>query len=66
MGESSATSLITRAEHYTMPTAIYHFLGRPGAANYGQALGMSILLMPVCTPGFVAIERFWVGEVGEF
>jgi len=28
-----------------MPSAIYRFLGRPGAANYGQALAMSTLLM---------------------
>ena len=42
------------------------FLGRPGAVNYGQALAMSTLLMLVCTLGFLAIERFRVGEVGEF
>jgi hypothetical protein len=48
MGESSATSLISRLERYTMPIAIYRFLGRPGAANYGQALAMSMLLMLVC------------------
>ena len=27
---------------------------------------MSMLLMLVCTLGFLAIERFRVGEVGEF
>ncbi len=66
MGEFGATSLIARPERPTMPIAIYRFLGRPGAANYGQALAMSTLLMLVCTLGFIAIERFRVGEVGEF
>jgi len=66
MGEFGATSLITRPERPTMPVAIYRFLSRPGAVNYGQALAMSTLLMLVCTLGFLAIERFRVGEVGEF
>jgi thiamine transport system permease protein len=66
MGEFGATSLIVRPDRPTLPVAIYRFLGRPGAANYGQALAMSTLLMLVCTVGFLAIERFRVGEVGEF
>jgi len=66
MGEFGATSLIARPERPTMPIAIYRFLGRPGTVNYGQALAMSTLLMLVCTLGFLAIERFRVGEVGEF
>ena len=66
MGEFGATSLIARPERPTMPVAIYRFLGRPGAANYGQALAMATLLMLVCTLGFLAIERFRVGEVGGF
>lgn len=66
MGEFGATSLIARPERPTLPIAIYRFLGRPGAANYGQALAMATLLMLVCTLGFLAIERFRVGEAGEF
>jgi len=66
LGEFGATSLIARPERPTMPIAIYRFLSRPGAANYGQALAMATLLMLVCTLGFLAIERFRVGEVGEF
>jgi len=61
LGEFGATSLIARPERPTMPIAIYRFLSRPGAANYGQAL-----LMLVCTVGFLAIERLRMGEVGEF
>jgi thiamine transport system permease protein len=66
MGEFGATSLIARPERPTMPVAIYRFLGRPGAVNYGQALAMSTLLMLVCTVAFLLIERFRVGDVGEF
>jgi thiamine transport system permease protein len=66
MGEFGATSLIARPERPTLPIAIYRFLGRPGAANYAQALAMATLLMLVCALGFLAIERFRVGEVGEF
>ncbi|MEA3377728.1 MAG: iron ABC transporter permease [Chloroflexota bacterium] len=66
MGEFGATSLIARPERPTMPVAIFRFLGRPGAVNYGQALAMSTLLMLVCTGGFLVIERFRVGGMGEF
>jgi len=62
MGEFGATALIVRPQFPTMPVAIYRLLGQPGAANYGQALAMSTLLMLVCTLGFLFIERFRVGE----
>lgn len=66
MGEFGATSLIARPERPTMPVAIGRFLSQPGALNQGQALAMSTLLMLVCLVAFVTIERFRVGEVGEF
>ncbi|GAB4535826.1 MAG: iron ABC transporter permease [Anaerolineae bacterium] len=66
MGEFGATALIARPQMPTMPVAIYRFLGQPGALNYGQALAMSTLLMLVCAVGMVAIERFRVGDIGEF
>ena len=66
MGEFGATSLVARPERPTMPVAIGRFLGQPGALNQGQALAMSALLMLVCVVGSMAIERFRVGEVGEF
>ena len=66
MGEFGATSLVARPQFPTMPIAIYRLLGQPGISNYGQALAMSTLLMLVCTVGFLAIERFRVGEIGEF
>jgi thiamine transport system permease protein len=57
MGEFGATSMIARPELPTIPIAIYRFLSRPGAMNYGQALAMSTILMGVCVVGFVAIDR---------
>jgi len=66
MGEFGATVLIARPEFPTMPVAIFRLLGQPGALNYGQALAMSALLMLVCALGFIAIERFRAGGVGEF
>ncbi|HEY84549.1 MAG TPA: iron ABC transporter permease [Chloroflexi bacterium] len=66
MGEFGATLFIARPQTPTMPVAIYRFLGQPGALNYGQALAMSALLMLVCAIGFIAIERFQLGDEGEF
>jgi thiamine transport system permease protein len=66
LGEFGATVFLARPETPTMPVAIYRFLGRPGALNYGQALAMSVLLMAVCAIAFVAIERFRFGNEGEF
>lgn len=58
MGEFGATSMIARPELPTIPIAIYRFLSRPGALNYGQALAMSTILMAVCVVSFAVIERF--------
>jgi thiamine transport system permease protein len=66
MGEFGATSLIVRPEYPTIPVAIYRFISQPGALNYGQALALSTILMLVCAVGMLAIERFRIGDVGEF
>jgi thiamine transport system permease protein len=66
MGEFGATLLIARPRFPTMPVVIYRLLGGQGALNQGQGLAMSTLLMIVCAVGFVLIERFRVGEIGEF
>jgi thiamine transport system permease protein len=57
LGEFGATALIARPELPTVPVAIYRYLGRPGALNYGQALALSTLLMGVTAAGMLAIER---------
>jgi thiamine transport system permease protein len=62
MGEFGATSMIARADLPTMPIAIYRYLSRPGAQNYGQALAMSSILMLVSVVAFAAIE--WLRPPG--
>ena len=66
MGEFGASLLLVRPEFTTLPVAIFRFLGLPGAANLGQALTMSTLLMAVVALGFLAIERFRYKGVGGF
>src|SRR5262249_11800553 len=66
LGEFGATAVIARPDRPTVPIVIYRFLSLPGALNYGQALALSTILMIVCTIGILSIERFRVGEVGEF
>jgi thiamine transport system permease protein len=66
IGEFGATLLITRPTFPTMPIVIYRLLGAQGALNQGQGLAMSTLLMIVSAAGFLLIERFRVGEIGEF
>lgn len=66
LGEFGATVFTARPQTPTMPLAIYRFLGQPGAANYGQAMAMSSLLMFVTAAGFLTIERFRVKGMGEF
>ena len=66
MGEFGASLLLVRPEFTTMPVAIFRFLSLPGAANLGNALSMSTLLMAVVAVGFVAIERFRYKGVGGF
>lgn len=66
LGEFGATVFVARPQTPTMPLAIYRFLGQPGAANYGQAMAMSSILMLVSMVGFVLIDKFSVGYRGEF
>lgn len=66
LGEFGATLFIARPDTPTMPIAIFRFLDQPGALSYGQALAMSTLLMGVCAAGFIIIERFRIGDIGEF
>ncbi|MGH9116771.1 MAG: ABC transporter permease [Acidimicrobiales bacterium] len=66
LGEFGATLLIARADTPTMPIAIFRFLGQPGTTNFGQAMAMSTILAVVTAVAILAIERFRVGELGEF
>lgn len=62
LGEFGATSLLARPDMPTLPIAIYRFLSKPGALNYGQAMAMSTLLMLVCIVGFITAEL--IGDFG--
>jgi thiamine transport system permease protein len=66
MGEFGASAFVARPDTPTMPIVIFRLLGQPGAANYGQALAMSVLLMLVCAVGFWGIERFRSAGAGDF
>ncbi len=66
MGEFGASSFVVRPDAPTMPIVIFRLLGQPGAANYGQALAMSTILMAVCAVSFVLIERARTLGIGEF
>ena len=66
MGEFGATALIARPEFPTVPLAIYRYLSRPGAINFGQAMALSTILMVITGAGMLGIERFRIAEVGEF
>ncbi|CAG0928192.1 Putative 2-aminoethylphosphonate transport system permease protein PhnU [Thermoflexales bacterium] len=66
LGEFGATAMLARAEMPTLPYAIFRYLSQPGSLNYGQAMAMSTVLMLVVAISLVAIDRFRIGEIGEF
>jgi thiamine transport system permease protein len=64
LGEFGATSFLSRPETPTLPVAIFSFLSKPGALNYGQALAMSTLLMVVCGLSILLLERLRLPGAG--
>jgi thiamine transport system permease protein len=66
VGEFGATVFVARAELPTMPVAIFRLLGRPGVANFGQAMAMSVVLMVVTATAITLIDRLRVGQIGRF
>jgi len=66
LGEFGATSFIARPDTPTVPVAIFRLLGRPGALNLGQAMALSTILMALTAVAIGLIERFRLGEGGEF
>jgi thiamine transport system permease protein len=66
IGEFGATVFVARAELPTVPVAIFRALGRPGAANFGQAMALSTILVAVTSAALLVIDRVRVGEVGRF
>ncbi|MFP4311368.1 MAG: ABC transporter permease [Nitriliruptoraceae bacterium] len=66
VGEFGATVFVARATSPTMPVAIFRLLGRPGLANFGQAMAMSTLLAAITAAALLAIDRLRVGSIGRF
>src|SRR5690625_1653313 len=66
VGEFGATVFVAQAQFPTMPVAIYRLLGRPGVANFGQAMAMSTILMVVTASALLVIDRLRVGQIGRF
>ncbi len=62
LGEFGASLLLVRPEYATLPVAIFDRLGRPGALNYGAALGLSLVLMVVTALVMVLLQRRGRGE----
>lgn len=66
VGEFGATVFLARAGTPTMPVAIFRLIGRPGVANFGQAMAMSVVLMTITGAAIALIDRLRVGSVGRF
>ncbi len=66
VGEFGATVFLARATNPTMPVAIFRLLGRPGIANFGQAMALSTVLLLVTATAVVAIDRIRGGQIGRF
>jgi thiamine transport system permease protein len=66
LGEFGATSFVSRTDSPTVPIVIGRLLGRPGAANLGQALALSCLLAVTCAAVFGVMDLVAEGRTGEF
>lgn len=66
LGEFGATAFIVRPNVSTLPVVIFRLMSRPGAANFGLAMAMSVVLMVVTGLVMLGVERFRAGDVGTF
>ena len=57
IGEFGATLLLFRPEWTTLTLAIYERLSRPGLANYGEAMALSVVLAVVSGTLFFLLAR---------
>lgn len=56
LGEFGATSFLARRSTTTVPVAIVDLLGRPGAANAGQAYALAVVLAVLTAAVFLAAD----------
>lgn len=66
LGEFGATVFLSRPERPTLPVAIYRALGRPGEANFGQAMALSVVLMVLTVVVVLGIDRLRPRGSAEF
>lgn len=66
LGEFGATTVLARTDTPTVTVAIGRFLGRPGAASFGQAAAMSVVLLVITAVVVVVSQRGRVGDIGAF
>ncbi|SCE07916.1 thiamine transport system permease protein [Streptomyces sp. DvalAA-14] len=68
LGEFGATVFIARPDSPTLPVAVARLLGRPGPADYGQAMALSTILMLVCAASLLVLENLRTSSAssGEF
>jgi len=66
VGEFGATVFLARADHPTLPVAIFRLLSRPGVANFGEAMALAVVLAVLTATAIVLIDRLRFGNVGRF
>ncbi len=66
LGEFGATSFIARPGSATIPTMIFRLLNRPGPANFGMAMALSVILAGLTAAIVMWIDRSRVGDIGRF
>jgi thiamine transport system permease protein len=66
LGEFGATTMVARTDTPTVTVAIGRYLGRPGAASFGQAAAMSVLLLAITSVVVVMSQRGRFGAIGRF
>lgn len=66
LGEFGATSFVARPNTATIPIMIFRLLSRPGAASFGMAMAMSVVLALMTAGVVLAIDRARFGELGTF
>jgi thiamine transport system permease protein len=57
VGDFGASAFLARTGQPTLPVAIVRLLGRPGAANVGQAYALAVVLMVLTAAIIFAVER---------
>ena len=66
LGEFGATSFVARPTTSTIPTLIFRFLERPGAASFGMAMALAVILTAITAAIVMWLDRFEAGDIGGF